>query len=47
LAICYKEDCGKLTGYNGANHPAHKLLADPERFGDLETEPIFIGVVGI
>jgi len=47
LALCYKEKCGVLEGYTGASHPAHKHLADPERYAELETEPIIIGVVAI
>lgn len=47
LALCYKDECGPLRDYTGHNHPAHKLLADPEKYADLETEPIIIGVVAI
>jgi len=47
LALCYKEKCGVLEGYTGANHPAHKHLADPDTYAQLETEPIIIGVVAI
>jgi Ca2+-transporting ATPase len=47
LALCYKEKCGVLEGYTGASHPAHKHLADPDRYAELETEPIIIGVVAI
>jgi Ca2+-transporting ATPase len=47
LALCYKDDCGPLRDYTGSNHPAHKLLADPEKYSDLETDPIIIGIVAI
>jgi len=47
LAICYKEDCGELSNYNGPSHPAYKLLGDTDNFPRLEANPTIIGVVGI
>lgn len=47
LAICYKKDTGILHGYNGPSHKAHEILGDPERYGELESEPILIGLVGL
>jgi len=47
LALCYKEDCGPLADYNGPQHPAHKLLENPDKYADYETNPTIIGVVAI
>jgi len=47
LALCYKEDCGVLNDYNGPHHPAHKLLENPDKYSELETNPIIIGIVAI
>ena len=47
LALCYKEDCGPLSDYNGHNHPSHQLLVDPAKYSELETSSIVIGIVGI
>ena len=47
LAICYKEDVGKLAGYNGPSHPAHKDLENIDKYAELESQPILVGVVAL
>lgn len=47
LAICTKEDVGELKGYNGPTHKAHAKLENIETYAQLESDPVFIGVVAL
>lgn len=42
-------DIGKdLSQYNGdASHPGHKLLADPANYAAIESDLVFVGLVGL
>ncbi|KAI7742267.1 hypothetical protein M8C21_002455 [Ambrosia artemisiifolia] len=47
LGLAYKEDLGELSDYNGEHHPSHKKLVDPTCYSSIETDLIFVGVVGL
>jgi Ca2+-transporting ATPase len=47
LAICIQEDCGELSGYNGPQHPAHKLLIETDNYKELEKNPLIVGIVAL
>lgn len=49
LALALKSsDLGPLANYNGdASHPGHKLLADPTKYTMIESELVFVGLVGL
>lgn len=47
LAICMKKGLGVLSDYHGPHHHAHKLLEDFDKYAELESDPILIGVVAI
>lgn len=41
-------DLGVLANYNGdAHHPAHKMLADPAHYSAIESDLVFVGLVGL
>lgn len=47
LAFAYKEDLGDLNSYDGERHPAHGLLLDPANYSAIESDLIFVGMVGL
>ena len=48
LACALKFDLGELGHYNGSDtHPAHKLLANPANYGEIESGLVFLGVAGL
>ncbi|PWA76491.1 calcium-transporting ATPase, endoplasmic reticulum-type [Artemisia annua] len=47
LGLAYKDDLGKLSDYDGEHHPSHKKLLDPTSYISIETDLIFVGVVGL
>ena len=47
LGLGYKDDLGELSDYNGERHPSHKKLVDPTCYDSIETDLIFVGVVGL
>mmetsp|Transcript_20295 Transcript_20295/g.44334 ORF Transcript_20295/g.44334 Transcript_20295/m.44334 type:complete len:1049 (-) Transcript_20295:1149-4295(-) len=49
LALAQNPDLtGPLAEYNGdIHHPAHKLLADPAKYSDVESSMVFVGLVGL
>ncbi|PHT97489.1 Calcium-transporting ATPase 2, endoplasmic reticulum-type [Capsicum chinense] len=46
LGLAYKDDLGELSGYNAETHPAHKKLLDPSCCCSIESDLVFLGVVG-
>ncbi|KAF3626654.1 hypothetical protein FXO37_30260 [Capsicum annuum] len=38
---------GELSGYNAETHPAHKKLLDPSCCCSIESDLVFVGVVGL
>ncbi|PHT61723.1 Calcium-transporting ATPase 2, endoplasmic reticulum-type [Capsicum annuum] len=47
LGLAYKDDLGKLSGYNAETHPAHSKLLDPSCCCSIESDLVFVGVVGL
>ncbi|XP_071716681.1 calcium-transporting ATPase, endoplasmic reticulum-type [Rutidosis leptorrhynchoides] len=47
LGLAYKDDLGELSNYNGEHHPSHNKLLDPTCYNSIESDLIFVGVVGL
>ena len=47
LAFASKTDLEELAGYNGVEHPGHRLLMDPVNYSQLESELVWLGVAGL
>ncbi|XP_009600380.1 calcium-transporting ATPase, endoplasmic reticulum-type [Nicotiana tomentosiformis] len=47
LGLAYKDDLGELSGYYAESHPAHKKLLDPSCYSSIESDLVFVGVVGL
>lgn len=47
LGLAYKDDLGELSDYYAESHPAHKMLLDPSCYSSIESNLVFVGVVGL
>ncbi|CAK9167322.1 unnamed protein product [Ilex paraguariensis] len=48
LGFAYKDELPEFETYDGnEDHPAHKLLLEPSNYSSIETELIFVGLVGL
>lgn len=48
LGFAYKDDPSDFTTYDGdQDHPAHALLLNPTNYSDIESDLIFVGLVGL
>lgn len=47
LGFAYKDDISELSTYDGEDHPAHKLLLNPSNYASIESDLIFVGMVGL
>ncbi|KAJ8464825.1 hypothetical protein OPV22_027377 [Ensete ventricosum] len=47
LGFAYKDDISEFATYDGEDHPAHKLLLDPSNYSSIESELIFVGLIGL
>ncbi|KAG1339175.1 calcium-transporting ATPase 4, endoplasmic reticulum-type [Cocos nucifera] len=47
LGFAYKDNLSEFSTYNGQDHPAHKLLLDPSNYYSIESDLIFVGLVGL
>ncbi|KAJ4833992.1 Calcium-transporting ATPase 4, endoplasmic reticulum-type [Turnera subulata] len=50
LGFAYKEDIPEFATYNGVgdeDHPAHQLLLNPSNYSSIESNLIFVGLVGL
>ncbi|PHT80506.1 Calcium-transporting ATPase, endoplasmic reticulum-type [Capsicum annuum] len=47
LGLAYKDDLDELSGYNTETHPAYKKLLDPSYCCSIESDLVFVGVVGL
>lgn len=47
LGLAYKDDLGEFSDYHAESHPAHKKLLDPACYSSIESDLVFVGVVGL
>lgn len=47
LGLAYKDDLGEFSDYYAESHPAHKKLLDPACYSSIESNLVFVGVVGL
>lgn len=48
LGFAYKEEVSDFATYNGdEDHPAHALLLNPSNYSSIESNLIFVGLVGL
>ncbi|XP_022898429.1 calcium-transporting ATPase, endoplasmic reticulum-type-like [Olea europaea var. sylvestris] len=47
LGLAYKDELGDLADYHTVNHSAHKKLLDPSCYSSIESDLVFVGVVGL
>ncbi|XP_061370364.1 calcium-transporting ATPase, endoplasmic reticulum-type [Gastrolobium bilobum] len=47
LGLAYKDDLGEFSDYYADTHPAHKKLLDPTCYSSIESDLVFVGVVGL
>ncbi|XP_042479489.1 calcium-transporting ATPase, endoplasmic reticulum-type [Macadamia integrifolia] len=47
LGLAYRDDLGEFSDYYEESHPAHKKLLDPANYSSIESNLVFVGVVGL
>lgn len=47
LGLAYKDELGEFADYYSESHPAHKKLLDPASYSSIESDLVFVGVVGL
>lgn len=47
LGVAYKDELGEFSDYYNESHPAHKKLLDPAYYSSIESDLVFVGVVGL
>ena len=47
LGLAYKDGLGEFSDYYNESHPAHKKLLDPACYSSIESDLVFVGVVGL
>ena len=47
LGLAYKDELGEFSDYYAETQPAHKKLLDPNNYASIESDLVFVGVVGI
>lgn len=47
LGLAYKENLGEFSDYDGEKHPAQTKLLEPANYSDIESNLIFVGLVGL
>ncbi|KAF5464505.1 hypothetical protein F2P56_014578 [Juglans regia] len=47
LGLAYKDDLGEFSDYHTESHPSHKKLLDPACYSSIESDLVFVGVIGL
>lgn len=47
LGLAYKDDLGEFSDYLAESHPSHKKLLDPACYSSIESDLVFVGVIGL
>ncbi|KAK6919937.1 hypothetical protein RJ641_015841 [Dillenia turbinata] len=47
LGLAYKDELGEFSDYYSESHPAHKKLLDHSNYSSIESDLVFVGVVGL
>lgn len=47
LGFAFKDNLGEFSDYIAETHHAHKRLLDPANYPEIESNLIFVGVVGL
>ncbi|KAL6131123.1 PREDICTED: calcium-transporting ATPase, endoplasmic reticulum-type [Fragaria vesca subsp. vesca] len=47
LGFAYKDNLGELSDYSSGSHPANKMLQDPACYSSIESDLVFVGIVGL
>lgn len=47
LGFAYKDDLGEFSDYYADTHPAHKKLLNPDNYSEIESNLVFVGVIGL
>lgn len=47
LGMAYKDELGEFSDYYAETHPAHKKLLDSASYTSIESDLVFVGVVGL
>lgn len=47
LGFAFKDELGEFADYYADTHPAHQKLLDPSNYSSIESNLVFVGVVGL
>ncbi|XAR53933.1 Calcium-transporting ATPase [Bertholletia excelsa] len=47
LGVAFRDNLGEFSDYHNGSHPAHKKLLDPAYYSSIESDLVFVGVVGL
>lgn len=47
LGFAYNDELGEFSDYYADTHPAHKKLLDPTYYSSIESDLVFVGIVGL
>ncbi|KAK6918182.1 hypothetical protein RJ641_016604 [Dillenia turbinata] len=47
LGLAYEEELGEFSDYYTENHPAHEKLLDHSNYASIESNLVFVGIVGL
>lgn len=47
LGFAYKDDLGEFSDYYFESHPSQRILLDPSNYLSIESNLVFVGVVGL
>lgn len=47
LGFAYNDELGEFSDYYADTHPAHKKLLDPTYYSSIESDLVFVGIIGL